>query len=56
MKDLQTVLNQNTKQDPSRHHVWNIDKLFKQEKCVKGEKRDNTCKKREEKKTYIVRF
>ena len=32
-----------TKQDESRYHVWNIDKLYKLDTCVQSEKRNNTC-------------
>ena len=39
MKDLQPILAETLKQDPSRHQVWNIDKLYKlRNMCIKREK------------------
>ena len=42
MKDLQSVLAETLKQDPSRHQVWNIDKLYKQRNmCINREKKQH---------------
>ena len=53
MRDLQPVLSETLKQDPSRHQVWNIDKLYKKRNmCLKREKKQHMWDKGEE--TYII--
>ena len=40
--DLQLVLSETLKQDSSRHHVWNINKLYKRRNmCIKREKKQH---------------
>ena len=42
MKDLQLVIAETFKQDPSRHQVWNIDKLYKiRNMFIKKEKKQH---------------
>ena len=53
MEDMQPVLFETLKQDPSRHQVWNVDKLYKRRnKCLKREKKQHMWDKGEE--TYII--
>ena len=48
-----TCLNLNIKQDPLRHQVWKIDKLYKpRNMCIKNKnKNKNTCEIKSEKHT-----
>ena len=54
MRDLQPILTETLKQDPSRHQVWNVDKLYKRgNMCLKrGKKKQHMWDKGEEK--YII--
>ena len=42
MKELQPILAKTLKEDPSRHQMWNIDKLYKlRNMCIKREKKQH---------------
>ena len=55
MKDLQLVVAGTFKQDPSRHQVWNIDKLYKiRNMCIKREKKQHMWDKGEKHKSSNI--
>ena len=58
MKDLQLVLVETLKQDPSKYQVWNIDKLYKlRNMCIKIEKKQHMWDKGEKhtSSSYILK-